>query len=61
MGKEEERERERERGRERERERKNINWLPSIRTATHNLGMCPDSAWESDPQHFAIWDNAPTN
>ena len=60
-------EREREKRRKRERERdiivRNINWFLPIRSPTRdqtcNLGMCPD--WESNPQTFGVWDDAPTN
>ena len=48
--------------REREKER-NISGLLLIhapaRDWTRNLGMCSD--WESDPQPFDEWDDAPTN
>ena len=60
----------RERGREKEEERerekhqceRNIDQLPPVcdpsGDCTHNC-MCPD--WESNPQPFGIWDDAPTN
>ena len=42
---------------------RNIDWLlPTHATTgdwTHNLGMCPDQ--ESNPQHFGVQDDAPTN
>ena len=45
---------------ERERE---FYWLPLVGSSTGdqtcNLGMCPD--WESNPQHFGVWNNTPTN
>ena len=56
---------EREEGRERERNidvRETVIGLPPVhaptRNQTHNLGMCPD--WESNPQPFGVWDDAPT-
>ena len=48
--------------RKRKKER-NIDGLPPVCTLTgdrtYNLGMCPDR--ESNPQHFGLWDNIPTN
>ena len=51
----------REVGKERdgEREALNIDWLPHIGDRTCNLGLWPD--WESNPQHFGLWEKAPTN
>ena len=50
----------REKGRERETLMwgKNIDQLLPIHDWTYNLGVCPDG--ESNPQHFGVWDSAPT-
>ena len=58
----------RERGREGERERTSMQYgsikrFPFIHALTRdqaqNLGMCPD--WESNPQPFGVWDDAPNS
>ena len=42
---------------------RNIDRLPPAQAPTadqtHNPGMCPD--WESNPQPFSAWDNAPND
>ena len=40
---------------------RNISSLPPVLgpTGDHTLGMCP--GWESHPQPFGVWNNAPTN
>ena len=43
----------------REKHRSAVPMRASPRDPTHNLGMCPD--WGSNPQHFGVWDEAPSN